>query len=120
MGSVPTVNDLPNNPKNGDMWNITADDSNYVWSDLENRWDKVGGGTIDLSNYYTKTQCDNKFLTEHQSLSNYYTKTQCDNKFLTSHQSLSNYYTKSECDSTFVTEAQILDLIDQLDAEIPS
>lgn len=78
-GSVPTYNDLPANPSNGDMWNVTETDANYIWSDLENRWDKVGG-TIDLSNYYTKTECDN----------------------------------------TFITEAQILDLIDQLNAEIPN
>lgn len=78
-GSVPTYNDLPANPSNGDMWNVTETDANYIWSDLENRWDKVGG-TIDLSNYYTKTECDN----------------------------------------TFITEAQILDLIDQLNTEIPN
>ena len=77
-GSVPTYNDLPANPSNGDMWNVTETDANYIWSDLENRWDKVGG-TIDLSNYYTKTECNNKFqpkgtyLTE-QNLQGYATQ----------------------------------------------
>lgn len=41
------------------------------------------------NNYYTKTEADNKFLTEHQSLANYYTKdevyskTESDNKYAT-------------------------------------
>lgn len=64
-GSVPTYNDLPSNPTNGDMWNVSDTDANYIWSDIENRWDKVGG-TIDLSNYYTKTECNNTFITETQ------------------------------------------------------
>lgn len=34
-----------------------------------------GGGDVNLDNYYTKTEIDNKgFLTEHQSLENYATK----------------------------------------------
>ena len=33
------------------------------------------GGDVDLSDYYTKEEIDNKgYLTEHQSLTNYYTK----------------------------------------------
>ena len=64
-GSVPTYNDLPANPTNGDMWNVSETDANYIWSDAENRWDNVGGA-IDLSNYYTKTECDNLFITESQ------------------------------------------------------
>jgi len=78
-GSVPTYADLPAHPTNGDMYNVTATDCNYVWSDAESRWDSIGG-TIDLSNYYTKT----------------------------------------ECDSTFITETELQDLIDILNAEIPT
>ena len=89
-GSVPTYNDLPAHPTNGDMYNITADDSNYVWSDAENRWDKIGGGTIDLSNYYTKQECNTNFAAANHTHSGY------------------------------VTETELQDLIDQLNAEIPS
>lgn len=64
-GSVPTFADLPLHPTNGDMYNVSDTDCNYVWSDAENRWDNIGG-TIDLSNYYTKTECDSTFITESQ------------------------------------------------------
>ena len=56
-GTVATTEDLNNieNPKVGDCWNVEADGSNYAWNGSE--WDKLGG-TVDLSNYYTKTQVD--------------------------------------------------------------
>jgi hypothetical protein len=94
---------------------------------------KAGGSSADMSNYYTKTEIDNKgYLTSHQSLSNYVTKSALDasyaaldasikaidspdlsayatktwvqNKgYLTQHQSLSNYVTKSALDASFAT-----------------
>lgn len=62
-GSVPTYDDLPRYPTNGDMYNVLENDANYVWSDAEHRWDSIGG-VIDLSGYYTKVECDDKFVTE--------------------------------------------------------
>lgn len=44
------------NPKVGDVYNITSTGMNYVYT--ENGWDALGG-TIDLSNYYTKSQVEN-------------------------------------------------------------
>ncbi len=60
-------------------------------------WIDTTGTTPDISNYYTKTQIDNKgYLTQHQSLSDYYTKTEVDNKgYLTQHQSLSGLATET-------------------------
>ncbi len=45
--------------------------------------------------YYTKTEVDGK-LDLKANASEVYTKTEADNKFLTEHQSLDNYYTKDE------------------------
>ena len=52
-----------------------------------------------ITNAYTKSEADSKFLTQHQSLDDYYTKSESDNKYLTTHQSLADYYTKSQVDS---------------------
>lgn len=56
-GTVATIGDLNNieNPKVGDCWNVEADGNNYAWNGSE--WDKLSG-TVDLSDYYTKTQVD--------------------------------------------------------------
>ena len=56
-GTVATTGDLDSieNPKVGDCWNVEADGNNYAWNGSE--WDKLSG-TVDLSNYYTKTQVD--------------------------------------------------------------
>lgn len=56
-GTVATTGDLDSieDPKVGDCWNVEADGNNYAWNGSE--WDKLGG-TIDLSDYYTKTQVD--------------------------------------------------------------
>lgn len=64
--------------------NIKAGD-NVVWTGTY--WDNLGGIT-DLSNYYNKSEIDNKLTTINQSISNinnnlisnYYTKTNIDNK----------------------------------------
>lgn len=56
-GTVATTGDLDSieDPKVGDCWNVEADGNNYAWNGSE--WDKLGG-TVDLSDYYTKTQVD--------------------------------------------------------------
>jgi hypothetical protein len=62
--SIDNVDLLPTNPKVGDMYNITVKSiygepgMNVAWNGTE--WDALGS-TIDLSQYYTKTETDNKF-----------------------------------------------------------
>lgn len=78
-GSVATVDDLPTNPdpptpgeeppvKVGDVYNVQADNHNYVWNGTG--WDDLGGGA-DLSNYYTKSETDSSFLKKTDAASTY-------------------------------------------------
>lgn len=53
-GSVATYEELPSaNNEVGDVYNVETDGSNYAWDGTT--WDKLGG-TVDLSNYYTKLE----------------------------------------------------------------
>lgn len=60
-GSVSSYADLPSNPADGDMYNITSADAdhdikagdNVVWLESESRWDNYGG-IIDLSGMVAK------------------------------------------------------------------
>lgn len=62
--SIDNVDLLPINPRVGDMYNITVKSiygeagMNVAWNGTE--WDALGS-TIDMSQYYTKTETDNKF-----------------------------------------------------------
>lgn len=60
---------------------------------------RIDNYTVDLSNYYTKTQSDARYALA-SALSNYYTKTEADNKYALS-SSLANYYTKTEADNKY-------------------
>lgn len=53
--------DAITNKNIGDVYNATDTGSNYVWTGTE--WDNLGG-TIDLTNYYNKTQLDIKLDTK--------------------------------------------------------
>lgn len=57
-GSVNTVDDLPivDNVA-GDVYNVIKTDDNYAWTGTA--WDKLGA-TVDLSNFYTKKEVDDK------------------------------------------------------------
>lgn len=60
----------------------------------------VDGNTPNMSGYYTKTEIDNfNFVTGSNLYENVYSKTDSDNRYLREHQSLSNYYTKEEADA---------------------
>lgn len=60
-----------------------------------------------LSNYLTKTEAEDTYLTEHQDISgkanvgDSYTKAESDAKYLTEHQSLADYAKKSELPSEY-------------------
>lgn len=62
--SIDSVDKLPASPHVGDMYNITTKSiygeagMNVAWNGTE--WDALGS-TIDMSQYYTKTETDNKF-----------------------------------------------------------
>lgn len=60
-------------------------------------WEKIGSATVDLSQYYTKSEVD--ALLANIDLSNYYTKAQVD--ALIANIDFSNYYTKSQIDTMF-------------------
>ena len=110
----------------------TIDTSAYATETYVNeKIAQVEAGSVDLSNYYTKTQTtallDNyatKTYVQEQisniqagsvDLTNYYTKEQIDAKgYLTEHQSLANYALKSEIPdvSQYQTATQVQTLID--------
>ena len=70
-GSKATYADLPTTGQQvGDMWNIKATGKNYVWAENpemkdppEPGWDDIST-TVDLSNYYTKSDADAAFATK--------------------------------------------------------
>lgn len=57
MGSVATYADLPANARIGDVYDVKTDGANYAWVEIDGvaKWDALGG-TVDLSNFYTKTE----------------------------------------------------------------
>lgn len=52
----------------------------YIW--LSNKWEKIGSTSIDLSQYYTKTESDNRFVLK-TSIVDYLTKTEASNIYQT-------------------------------------
>ena len=70
-GSVATVEDLPENAENGDVYNVEDTGDNYAWNGTA--WDKLAG-TVDLSNYLTVTAAAEVYLTQENASSQYATK----------------------------------------------
>lgn len=70
-GSVATHADLPSTGQQvGDMWNVKATGKNYVWAENpemkdppEPGWDDIST-SVDLSNYYTKSETESGFATK--------------------------------------------------------
>lgn len=114
--SYKIVDELPQTGTNGVMYLVpNGEDSytEYLWIEDEERYEMLGDvGDIDLTNYYTKTQVDEKLVLK-ANASEVYTKTEADNKFLTEHQSLDNYYTKddvynkTESDAKYATQVVV-------------
>lgn len=78
-GTKASVSALPSSGNQvGDVWNVGSDlnGGNYAWTG--SAWDKLGD-TVDLSGYYTKTECDNKFETKSHASTTYATKTELQN-----------------------------------------
>lgn len=68
------------------------------------------GSSVDLSNYYTKTDSDGKYAlkTSIPSLEGYATEQWVEGKnYLTSHQSLEEYYTKTDSDRKYALKTEI-------------
>jgi hypothetical protein len=55
QGSVDAFDDLPADPKLGDVYYVTADDTDYYWNGTE--W-KAWQPEVDLSEYYKTTEVD--------------------------------------------------------------
>lgn len=91
----------------------------YTKSQVDDLIDGIetSGGTVDLSDYYTKSQVD-ALIPDEVDLTNYYTKTEVDTKIEsieTTGVDLSGYYTKTQVDalvSGYQTESQVQALID--------
>lgn len=102
-GTVATVADLPaSGNKLGDVYNVTATGGNYAWDGSS--WDELGS-TVDLSNYYTKSQTDTA-LAAKANASTTYTKTEVDTA-LSSKANASTTYTKTEVDTALAGKADV-------------
>lgn len=73
-GTVANQALLPATPSEGDVYNVEDDGMNYAWNGTA--WDALGG-TVDLSEYYTKTET-NTILSSKADQSTTYTKTEVD------------------------------------------
>ena len=71
------------------------------------------GSSVDMSNYYTKTDSDGKYAlkTDIPSLNGYATEQWVTEKnYLTQHQSLEDYYTKTDSDGKYALKTEIQEL----------
>ena len=93
-GSVATVSALPANASVGDVYNVESDGMNYAWDGT--KWDELGG-SVDLTDYYTKTQTDT-LLGGKADKSTTYTKSETDT-LLNAKANQSTTYTKTEVDA---------------------
>ena len=64
----------------------------YIW--VEEKWEKIGSTTVDLTNYYTKTDADGRFALK-TSIADMLTKTEAKNTY----QSIGDYATKEELEN---------------------
>lgn len=114
--SYKIVDELPQTGTNGVMYLVPKGENSYteyLWIEDDERYEMLGDvGDIDLTDYYKKTEVDEKLILK-ANASEVYTKTEADNKFLTEHQSLDNYYTKddvynkTESDAKYATQVVV-------------
>ena len=91
----------------------------YTKTQVDAKLNGISGGTVDLSNYYTKVESDDKYAlsADIPSLNGYATEQWVTNQgYLTTHQSLTdyakktelaNYYTKVESDDKYALKTSI-------------
>ena len=91
----------------------------YTKTQVDAKLKGISGGTVDLSNYYTKVESDDKYAlkTSIPTLEGYATEEWVNSKgFLTTHQDLTdyakktelaNYYTKAESDGKYALSSDI-------------
>ena len=112
-GSVATYEELPSAYNEvGDVYNVETDGMNYAWDGTT--WDKLGG-TVDLSNYYTKSEVNtelDKKLDITTASSTYATITtvngKADKATTLSGYGITDAYTSSEVDSKLDTKQNTL------------
>ena len=71
----------------------------YTKTQVDAKLKAISGGTVDLSNYYTKVESDDKYAlkTSIPTLDGYATEDWVNRKgFLTTHQSLADYAKKTD------------------------
>ena len=110
-GTVPSVEDLPENAEVGDVYNISDDLGGHNYVKTEDGWDKLGG-TVDLSPYALKTDVsgcvealEDKITVAQNSAvstSNAYTDACFVAANLSQYAKAADVYTKTAADSTFV------------------
>ena len=82
----------------------------YTKTQVDAKLKGISGGTVDLSNYYTKVESDDKYAlkTSIPTLDGYATEEWVNQQgYLTSHQSLEGYYTKTESDGKYALKTNI-------------
>lgn len=70
----------------------------YIW--VEGKWEKIGSTTVDLTNYYTKTDADGRFALK---------------------TSIADMLTKTEANSIYATKSELGDInaiLDQINGEV--
>ena len=95
--SYKIVDELPQTGTNGVIYLVPKGENShteYLWIEDEERYEMLGDvGDIDLTDYYTKTQVDEKLALKADA-SNVYTKAEVDTQSETTAQALSNINTQ--------------------------
>lgn len=108
-------------PSDGQLDQMWRAIKKYVDTRIAGGGDGGDGGTVDLSDYYTKLQSDDLFTTEPEvstliasALLNYYTKAQSNDRYYTKTATenaiaaaLTDYYTKAQSNARYYTQSQV-------------
>lgn len=114
MGSVSTFSELEDKKSTaeiGDVWNVLDSGKNYAWTS-ESEWDDLGG-TVDLTNYYTKNEVYNKGEVDSQIEGVVsgdlvgYLKTEDAEKTYAKTTALAGYETTAHATETYATKKEI-------------
>lgn len=78
-GQVETLSDLPEEPVNGDIVKVLENGNHYIYNETLKNW-VVLSLSVDLSDYYTKSESDSKYALSNTLSSNYYMKNEVNSK----------------------------------------